>query len=57
MKIKAEYKNETVYIIAFATGSGNYGFPREKAIVMYEFGCIKSVDLWELTIIDTEYVK
>lgn len=57
MKIKAEYKNETVYIIAFVTGSGNYGFPREKAIIMYEFGCIKSVDLWELTVIDTEYVK
>ena len=57
MKIKAEYKNQIVYIIAFATGSGDFGLPRIKAIIMYEFGCIKPVDLWELTIIDTEYVK
>ena len=57
MKIKAKYKSQIVYIIAFATGSGEYDCHREKAIIMDKFGNIKSVDLWEVNIIDEEYVK
>lgn len=59
MRIRAKYKGKVVYIIGFTTGSGCYGLPQELAIIAiktYRGTDIEAVKLYELTIIDEDYI-
>ena len=59
MKIKAKYKDKFVYILGFVSGSSDYGHTKEKAVIAIDFynkAIIESVDLWEVDIIDPEYI-